>query len=160
MTEPEKNIRRRPDQAPVRSAGPGAGRGFTFHYDENNQEFVLTGVMTPQETAALAPMAEAFLSAAARLQGTIFLNVKKLLRVNVCGFRELSRLVAVACESNPELAIRVITTSVIAWSSRRFARLQSISPRIEVEQYDDAFYPGQGVLEDTRSSPFFVPRPR
>jgi ubiquinone/menaquinone biosynthesis C-methylase UbiE len=153
MTEPEKNIRRRPDQAPVRAAGPGAGRGFTFHYDENNQEFVLTGVMTPQETAALAPMAEAFLSAAARLQGTIFLNVKKLLRVNVCGFRELSRLVAVACESNPELAIRVITTSVIAWSSRRFARLQSISPRIEVEQYDDAFYPGQGVLEDTS----FVP---
>lgn len=121
---------------------------FTARYDENNQEMALAGAMSPRSAEELHDFRRLFETSVRLVEGTLYLNVKRLVRLNNIAFHELARLVAVACSEYPELRISVITTSVVGWSARKFSVLARLSPKITVEEYDKAFYPGQGVLED------------
>jgi ubiquinone/menaquinone biosynthesis C-methylase UbiE len=47
------------------------------------------------------------------------------------------------------LKVRVIVSSVVGWATRKFKVVSAISPNIQVEQYDQVFYPGQSVLENS-----------
>lgn len=124
-------------------------RAYSYAFDENNQDFAIAGAVMPKEGGEIAALCEALADAATTVQGTLFLTVKKLVRINSCGFMELSRTLHGICTQRPELKVRIITTSVLAWSKRKFSRLAAIGPQISVEEYDNAFYPGQGVLEDS-----------
>src|SRR5690606_6933458 len=37
---------------------------------------------------------------------------------------------------------------VIGWSTKKFSALTAVNPGIEVEEYDNEFYPGQSFLEE------------
>jgi ubiquinone/menaquinone biosynthesis C-methylase UbiE len=121
---------------------------FTVRYDDNNQELLLAGSMSPQSAGDLAEFRKAFEKSIQAVEGTLFLNVKRLIRLNNIAFHELAGLIGKACRERPELKISVVTSSVVGWSARKFGKLARISPNISVEQYDKQFYPGQGVLED------------
>lgn len=121
---------------------------FTIRYDDNNQELLLAGSMSPQSAGDLAEFQKIFERAIALVRGTLYLNVKKLIRLNNIAFHELASLLSKACREKPDLRISVITSSMIGWSTRKFGVLARISPNISVEQYDKQFYPGQDVLED------------
>lgn len=121
---------------------------FTVRYDDNNQELLLSGSMSPQSAGDLAEFQTIFERAIALVKGTLYLNVKKLIRLNNIAFHELAGLLSKACREKPHLRISVITSSMIGWSARKFGALARISPNISVEQYDKQFYPGQDVLED------------
>jgi ubiquinone/menaquinone biosynthesis C-methylase UbiE len=121
---------------------------FTIRYDDNNQELVMAGAMSPREASELAELRTLFERATLQVSGTLYLNVKRLVRLNNIAFHELAGYVAKACKDKPDLKISVVTSSVVGWSARKFAKLAHISPNISVEQYDKDFYPGQGVLED------------
>jgi ubiquinone/menaquinone biosynthesis C-methylase UbiE len=121
---------------------------FTVRYDENNQELLLAGTLSPQAPGDLAELGKAFERAVGAVRGTLYFNVKQLIRLNNVAFHELARLVAKACRERPDLRIAVITSSVVGWSARKFALLARVSPNVTVEQYDRQFYPGQGVVED------------
>ena len=122
---------------------------YSFAFDENNHEFSVSGTLMPKERDEIAALCDALKEAAAFVPATLYLTVKKLVRINSCGFKELSRTIAEICETHPDLAVRIITTSVLGWSKRRFSKLLALGPRITVEEYDKDFYPGQGVLEDS-----------
>ncbi len=47
-----------------------------------------------------------------------------------------------------DLRFVVVTSSVVGWATRTFHHLNSIEPKIAVEAYDSAFYPGQTFVED------------
>ena len=121
---------------------------FTVRYDDNNQEFLISGSMRPQSALELNECRKTFENAIAAVRGTLYVNVKRLVRLNNIAFRELADLIVAACRERPELKISVITSSVVGWSTRKFAALSRISANVSVEQYDKQFYPSQDVLED------------
>ncbi|HUD51429.1 class I SAM-dependent methyltransferase [Parvibaculum sp.] len=121
---------------------------FTIRYDDNNQELMVAGSMSPQSAGELGELRKTFEKSARAVNGTLYLNVKRLIRLNNIAFHELAGLVTRACQEKPDLKISVVTSSVVGWSARKFSKLARISPNISVEQYDTQFYPGQDVLED------------
>jgi ubiquinone/menaquinone biosynthesis C-methylase UbiE len=121
---------------------------FTIRFDDNNQEIVFGGVMRPQAASDLDIVRETVKQAIDRVTGTLFLNFKRLNKVNNIAFHELASILTNVCKVKPQLKIRIIISSVVGWATRKFKVICAISPNIKVEQYDQDFYPGQGVLED------------
>src|SRR4051794_31115231 len=121
---------------------------FSVSFDENNQEIVLAGVMRPKVAEELAAWRGLIEQVIIRVSGTLFFNFKKLEKVNNVAFHELAGILTFACNEQPELKIRIVVSSVVGWATRKFRVIGSISPNIQIEEYDNDFYPGQGVLED------------
>ncbi|MGK9171233.1 class I SAM-dependent methyltransferase [Inquilinus limosus] len=123
-------------------------QSFSARYDENSQEFSLAGTIRPEAGSDVADCVALFQSALRRVGGVLYVNVKRLARLNNTGFRILARAMIEACRARPELRIVVVTSSVVGWATAKFGRLSQIEPRISVDEYDGQFYPGQGFLED------------
>jgi ubiquinone/menaquinone biosynthesis C-methylase UbiE len=121
---------------------------YSVRFDDNNQEIIFRGVMRPKAAEELNAVRDAICDAVARVTGTLFLNFKRLNKLNNVAFHELAAILGTACKSKPSLKIRIIVSSVVGWATRKFQVIGAISPNIQVEQYDEDFYPGQGVLED------------
>lgn len=121
---------------------------FVARYDENNQEFSLSGTVRPEADGEVADGIAVFNRALGHVRGTLYVNVKRLARLNNTGFRILARAMVEACRARPELKIVVVTSSVVGWATAKFGRLREIEPRISVHEYDGQFYPGQSFLED------------
>jgi ubiquinone/menaquinone biosynthesis C-methylase UbiE len=121
---------------------------FTMRFDENNQEFSIIGSMRPQFAEELDGCVKALEAAIASVRGTIYLNVKKLVRLNNLAFHVLSGLLVRACEQRADLKVSVVTSSVVGWSTRKFGALPKINANIVIEEYDNAFYPSQEFLEE------------
>jgi ubiquinone/menaquinone biosynthesis C-methylase UbiE len=122
---------------------------FTVRFDDNNQEIVFGGVMRPKAADELAVVWETIDAAVRRISGTLFLNFRRLNKLNTLAFRELAGMVGQVCRTSPELKVRIIFSSVVGWAAKKFHVLGSLGPNVQVEQYDQQFYPGQGVLEDS-----------
>lgn len=121
---------------------------FTVRFDDNNQEIIFGGVMRPKAADELQIVRDSVAHALRRISGTLFLNFKRLTKLNNVAFRELAAIFGRVCTTKPDLKLRIICSSVAGWATRKFQMLARISPNIVVEQYDQDFYPGQGVLED------------
>ena len=121
---------------------------YTFGYDDNSQEVVLAGTMTPRTTHEIAPFVTLLEQSIANVRGALYFNVKRLARLNNVAFHEIARVIGNGCATRPDLKVSIITTSVVGWSFRKFEKLRKLSPNLSVEQYDKQFYPGQSVLED------------
>lgn len=121
---------------------------FSVRFDDNNQEIIFGGIMRPRAAEELACVHDAVKKAINRVTGTLFLNFKRLNKINNVAFHELASIVGSICRTQPELKIRIIISSVVGWAARKFKVFGALSPNIQVEQYDQDFYPGQGVLED------------
>jgi hypothetical protein len=67
---------------------------FTVRYDDNNQELMLAGSMSPQSAGDLADFRKIFEKSIAAVSGTLYFNVKRLLRLNNIAFHELASLVS------------------------------------------------------------------
>jgi ubiquinone/menaquinone biosynthesis C-methylase UbiE len=121
---------------------------FDVVFDENNQEFSIIGAMRPESAGELARCVQLFEQSLQRVRGTLYVNVKRLVRLNNIAFRVLADLLIDACETKPGLKISVITSSVVGWSTRKFGALSAENDNIVVAQYDADFYPGQAFVED------------
>jgi ubiquinone/menaquinone biosynthesis C-methylase UbiE len=121
---------------------------FTVRFDENNQEFSIVGSMRPQTPADLAACVSLFEQSLTKVRGTLYVNVKRLVRLNNIAFRVLAGLLVNATGSRSDLRISVVTSSVVGWSTRKFSVLSRVNPNIVVEEYDNEFYPGQSFLEE------------
>ena len=117
-------------------------------YNENNQEFIISGKLRPREETELEPLADALAGALAKVRGTFYLNVKKLARLNNVAFRVIAGLLTEVSERRSDLRIEVVTSSVLGWSTRKFLPLTRILPNVTVTEYDKDFYPGQSFLEE------------
>ncbi|MEZ4449442.1 MAG: methyltransferase domain-containing protein [Nannocystaceae bacterium] len=121
---------------------------YTVRFVENDQEVVIAGALRPQTPADMADVRRVLDHAAHAVSGILFINLKKLRYLNFAGFLELCRFVRDTAGSAPELRIKVVISSVVPWAPQRFAILPEVFPNVVVEQYDRAFYPGQGVIEN------------
>ncbi|MEI7599158.1 MAG: class I SAM-dependent methyltransferase [Aestuariivirga sp.] len=123
-------------------------RSYQASFNENNQEFVISGRLRPQSEAEIKPLTEALAKSLAQVRGTFYLNVKRLARLNNVAFRTISNLVTQVCGTRPDLRVEVVTSSVMGWSTRKFLPLAERLPNFSVNEYDKDFYPGQSYLEE------------
>ena len=75
-------------------------RSFQVGFDENNQEFSIAGLMRPQSAGDLKELAATFHRSTAAVRGTLYVNVKRLVRLNNIAFRALTSLLVKACEGD------------------------------------------------------------
>ena len=129
----------------MRQAGKST---FEVAFNENNQEFIIAGKLRPRSDAEIALLARSLNSAIEKVQGTLYLNVKRLARLNNVAFRNIASLIIDICQRRKELKIEIITSSVMGWSTRKFQSLTPHSANITVSEYDKDFYPGQAFVED------------
>lgn len=126
---------------------------YTVRYHENNQEVALAGSLRPRGAAQFAPVRDCLEQAAAAVRGTLYLNLKRLRYCNHRGFVELARFLSHCQRVHPALRLKLVISSVVPWAPIRFAFLTEQFPNAIVEQYDKAFYPGQGVIENDQLIP-------
>lgn len=126
---------------------------FSIRFHENDQEVALAGALRPAGPEEFAAVRAHLDHAADAVRGVLFLNFKRLRYLNHTGFIELARFVADCRRRHPSLRLRLIISSVVPWAAARFACLGAQFDNLVVEQYDRAFYPGQGVIENDQLVP-------
>jgi ubiquinone/menaquinone biosynthesis C-methylase UbiE len=89
----------------------------------------------------------------AAVSGTLYLNLKRLLRVNNVAFHALAGCLVEACNERSNLRVAIITSSAIGWATRKFSEIGRVCPNIVIEEYDRDFYPGQSFLEESSFIP-------
>ncbi len=122
-------------------------------FEEQRQEVILAGSWLPRDHAAAAAELGLFRTAAEAVNGCLYLNCKRLLRLNSPAFRTLLDTLCWVRDHKPDLTVKVIISSVIPWAERRFRLLPRLSPQFSVELYDKDFYPGQEAVEDASFIP-------
>lgn len=120
---------------------------FSVRFNENDQVVSISGVLRPAEAAELSPLITALTDAADAVRGRLYINLKRLEQMSFAGYRGFTGALKAVLAEHPDLAITLVTSSVVPWATRRFTPLAARWPRLTVEQYDRAFYPGQGVIE-------------
>jgi ubiquinone/menaquinone biosynthesis C-methylase UbiE len=121
---------------------------YSVSFNENNQEFVIAGKLRPRTAAEIKPLEKALLQALSDVRGTLYLNVKRLARINNVAFRVIAGLLTQMVNKRSDLRVEVVTSSVLGWSTRKFLPLAKRLPNIAVVEYDKEFYPGQSFLEE------------
>ncbi|HEY8376038.1 MAG TPA: hypothetical protein VIK91_06090, partial [Nannocystis sp.] len=121
---------------------------FSIRFHENDQEVALAGALRPAGPADFAAVRAQLDRAADAVRGVLFPNFKRLRYLNHTGFLELARFIADCRRRRPNLRLRLIISSVVPWAAARFGCLPAQFDNVVVEQYDRAFYPGQGVIEN------------
>jgi ubiquinone/menaquinone biosynthesis C-methylase UbiE len=121
---------------------------FKARYDINNQEFSISGIVRPHSIDELASSLQLFKDAISGERGVLYVNIRRLKQMNNTAFQALSRLIIDTCRTRADLKFVIITSSVVGWASRKFARLSQIESNITVKEYDSEFYPGQSFLEE------------
>jgi hypothetical protein len=124
------------------------GHAFDWRFNENDQEFALQGCLRPQSADELNGCMEALDSATSTVKGRLYLNVRRLVRMNNVAFQAIARHLVDTCVNRPDLNIQVTTSSCVGWSTRKFQALESANQNITVSEYDSDFYPGQTFLEE------------
>ena len=120
---------------------------FTITFDDNNQELVISGGMTPRWAEDLHDLRSQFMAALKGVLGRLYVNVKNLRPLNNTGFVEVASWSSMR-RASARPRITIITSSAFGWSTRRFGLLYNLAPNITVEEYDKDFYPGQTMTED------------
>lgn len=120
----------------------------SFSFNENNQEFIITGKWRPRELGEVETLANALISAAQSVQGTFYMNVRRLTQLNNIAFLCISNATHRILRANPTVKIEIITASALGWATAKFNHLANQSARVKVREYDKDFYPGQTFLED------------
>jgi ubiquinone/menaquinone biosynthesis C-methylase UbiE len=123
-------------------------------FDEHRQELILTGTWLPRDSAATESAKILMRSAASSVRGTLYINCKRLLRMNSPAFSALLDMLCWVKKNRPDLCVKIIVSSVIPWTERRFRVLISLlGENFSMEQYDRQFYPGQAAVEDASFIP-------
>ena len=121
----------------------------SLRFDENNQELSIIGALRPQHDDDMRNCIEMLRDAVSRVRGTLYINVKRLVRLNNIAFRALASSVVAAATERSDLKLVIVTSSVVGWATKKFRPLMQVNPRIVVEEYDADFYPGQAFVEDS-----------
>lgn len=121
--------------------------GFSLQFNENDQVVSLAGVLRPESVEVGAEMVQGLHPAAASARGRLYINLKRLEQMSYLGHRVFTSAMRVLLDAHLDLEVTLVTSSVVPWANRRFGALAERWSRLRVEQYDQAFYPGQRVIE-------------
>ena len=121
---------------------------FEAGFNENNQEFMISGKLRPRSEAELEGLLQSIVAASANVRGTFYLNVKRLAYLNNIAFRAISRVISEMSGRRLDMKFVIVTSGVLGWSTRKFSVIARHNENVSVAEYDKDFYPGQSFLED------------
>lgn len=123
-------------------------------FDEQRQELVLAGTWLPRDISDTSIEKDILHSAALSVNGILYINCKRLLRMNAPAFHVLLNMLGWIKAYKSELCVKIIVSSAIPWAEKRFRSVIPIlGKNFSVEQYDKHFYPGQAAVEDASFIP-------
>lgn len=132
---------------------PSTALAFDWRFNETDQRFSLLGSLRPQSASELNICMDALEDAVTSVNGRLDVDVRRLLRMNNVAFQAIAQKLLTSCSTRPDLNIHVTTSSVVGWSTRKFAALQAANSNITVSEYDIDFYPGQAFVEEDEFIP-------
>src|SRR4029079_3425448 len=116
---------------------------WSVAYNPNNQEVIFEGIIRPQNEQQAARIKHTIIESTKQTSGTLYITLKKLRNINAVGLKTLADSLMWIAENRADLKVKLVVTSVVAWSMKEIGHLAQISPKFTVEQYDKSFYPGQ-----------------
>lgn len=123
-------------------------RVYNFAFNENNQEFIISGKLRPRDSTKIENLASAMITAAKNMRGTFYINVRRLTQLNNTAYLAISAAIQEILEKGSDIKVEFVTSSALGWATGKFSHLTRISDQITVREYDQDFYPGQTFLED------------
>ncbi|NJN15727.1 MAG: methyltransferase domain-containing protein [Oscillochloris sp.] len=128
------------------------GNTYRLRYDPLNQQVDFEGILRlagdEEVSAVLSYLAEVH----DQVSGTLRLSFRRLRYINAEGMRLLSLFVAFARGRNA-LTVKLVASSVLAWSMRLLPNLRSLWDGVELAVHDQDFYGSQEIIEDTAFIP-------
>lgn len=125
---------------------------YSLSYDPLDQQINFDGVLRPITADEINGILDYLKQIHDQVQGTLRLNFQRLRYINAAGVKVLSLFIDYARLRNA-LSIKVIASSVIAWSERVLPNLRTIWDQVEFTLYDKNFYKSQGIIEDNEFIP-------
>jgi ubiquinone/menaquinone biosynthesis C-methylase UbiE len=120
---------------------------YTISYDPLDQQIDFEGIFRPITDKEVSEVFNYLVEIHDQVQGALRLNFRRLRYINAAGVKALSLFVAYARGRN-SLNLKVIASTVLAWSERVLPNLCSIWDQVEFLVYDKNFYKSQGLVED------------
>ena len=135
------------------------GSTYTLSYDTTDQQINFEGVFRPSGDEEISAVFKYLTSIHDQVEGTLRLNFRRLRYVNGEGIKILSMLIAYA-RGRDRLTIKVIASSVLAWSERVLPNLCSIWDKVEFSIHDAHFYKSQEIIEKKDFIPLLLAQTR
>jgi ubiquinone/menaquinone biosynthesis C-methylase UbiE len=123
------------------------GPTFTLSYDPLDQQINFEGTLRIFGDAETTSIFSYLTEIHDLVRGTLRLSFRRLRYINAEGMRALSLFIAFARGRNT-LNIKIIASSVLAWSVRSLPILSALWERVEFSIYDQHFYKSQDLVED------------
>jgi ubiquinone/menaquinone biosynthesis C-methylase UbiE len=123
-------------------------------FNEQLQELILAGTWLPRDSDSTSTVKDILHSAASSVKGILYINCKRLLRMNSPAFYALLNMLCWIKSNRSELCVKFIVSSAIPWAEKRFRIIiPMLGKNFSVELYDKQFYPGQAAVEDASFIP-------
>jgi ubiquinone/menaquinone biosynthesis C-methylase UbiE len=129
-----------------------AGLTYTLSYDPLDQQINFEGALRLAGDDEAAAVFRYLAAIHDRVQGTLRLSFRKLRYINAEGMRTLSLFVAFA-RGRDSVGLKIIASSILAWSVRSLPNLCTLWERVEFSVYDQGFYGSQEIIEDQEFIP-------
>ena len=123
------------------------GTSYTFTYDPLDQQINFEGIFRPTSDEEASRAFNYLVEIHGQVQGSLHLNFRRLRYINAAGVKILTLFVAYARGRN-SVSIKVIASTVLAWSEHILPNLRLIWDQVEFVVYDKDFYKSQGIVED------------
>lgn len=125
---------------------------YTLSYDAIDQQINFDGVLRPHNEAEVLKVFTYLAGVHDQVRGTLSLCFRRLRYVNALGVKAISLFIAYA-KGYDRLHVKLIASSVVAWTEYVLPNLCAIWERVEYVVYDSGFYKSQELVEDNEFIP-------
>ncbi len=126
---------------------------YTFTHNPTHQEVAVAGEVRPEGESDCEALWAGFTRAALASKGTLYVDLKRLKLLSSAGLLRLVKLLEDISAQRPDLAFKLVTTSVVPAARERLALCTAHLSNVQVEQYDDDFYQSQDFVETSERIP-------
>lgn len=120
---------------------------YTISYDVLDQQVNFNGIFRPQSEAEVIKVFKYLAELHDQVRGTLSLSFRRLRYMNALGIKAISLFIAYA-KGYDRLRLKIIASSVVAWTEYVLPSLCAIWDRVEYMVYDSGFYKSQEIVED------------
>jgi ubiquinone/menaquinone biosynthesis C-methylase UbiE len=135
------------------------GSTYVLDYDAQEQQINFEGVFRPSGEDEVAAVFKFMTEIHDQAVDSLRLNFRRLRYINAEGVKVLSLFVAYA-RGRDRLTLKIVVSSVLAWSERVLPNLRDLWDRIEFSVYDTHFYESQDIIEDQEFIPLLLDQNR
>lgn len=120
---------------------------YSISYDPLDQQLNFQGVFRPFNEGEVIKVFRYLTEIHDQVHGTLSLSFRRLRYINAQGVKAISLFLAYA-KGYDRLRVKIIASSVVAWTEYVLPTLSAIWDGVEYMVYDSGFYKSQEIVED------------